>query len=179
MHIFYQSEIIAPKNSNSYIAVNECLFSHKNGHQFWMIGDINTQAKEFMLEASLDRSEATLKKFILKYIEKGNSIITDVWEGYNFLNNIPPYNHITHIHIGRNFSFGIQSTSHIESLWVINKAKIKSSYKVIININLMKFVKEDEFKYFLRNRTYEDKIIALFDSFKLIKNVSDAEFWKN
>ena len=98
MHIVFESEIIAQKNSNSYIAVDECLISHKNGHQIWILVAINTQSKDFRLEATIDRSEVTLKKYIMKYIEEGNSIITDSWAVYNFMNNSPLYNHITHIH---------------------------------------------------------------------------------
>ena len=150
MHIFYESELIGPKNSHSYFTVDECLFSHKNGTQIWILWVINTQTKEFRLEATLDRSEVTLKKFITKYIEEGNSIITYGCSGYNFLNNNPSYYHITHIHGGGDFGFGIQSTSHIESLWAIIKAKIKSIYKVIPNSNLMKLVKEVEFKYIFK-----------------------------
>ena len=127
----------------------------------------------------MDRSEATLKKFIMKYIEEGNTIITDGWAGYNFLNNNPSYNHITHIHGGGDFGFGIQSTSHIESLWAIIKAKIKATYKVIPNVNLMKFLKEAEFKYILKDKSAEEKISAIFESFQLIQNVSDVDFGQN
>ena len=37
------------------------------------------------------------------------------------------------------------------SLEYLAFAKIKSSYKVIPNVNLMKLVKESEFKYSLKN----------------------------
>ena len=179
MRIVYASEIFAPKNAHSFFAVDECLFSHKNGRQIWILGAINTQTKEFRLEATLDRSEATLKKFIMKYIEEGNTIITDGWAGYNFLNNNSSYNHITHIHGGGDFGFGIQSTSHIESLWAIIKAKIKATYKVIPNVNLMKFLKEAEFKYILKDKSVEEKISSIFESFQLIQNLSDVDFGRN
>ena len=42
----------------------------------------------------------------------------------------------------------------------------------------MKFVKEAEFKYCLRNKNYEKKIIALFGLFKLIQNASDVDSGK-
>ena len=140
---------------------------------------INTQTKEFRLEANLDRNEVNLKKFIIKYIEEGNSIITDGCSGYNFLKNNPSYYHITHIHGGGDFGLGIQSTSHIESLWAIIKSKIKSTYKVIPNSNIMKFIKEAEFKYCLKDKFYEERIVTLFESFKLIQNVSDVDLGKN
>ena len=179
MHIVYESELFGPKNTHSYFAVDECLFSHKNGRKIWILGAINTQTTEFRLEATLDRSEITLKKFITKYIEEENSIITNGWSGYNFLNSNPSYYHITHIHGGGNFGFGIQITSHIESLWAIIKAKKKSTYKVIPNSYLMKFIKEAEFKYCLKDKSYEKRIVALFESFKLIQKVSDVDLGKN
>ena len=95
------------------------------------------------------------------------------------MNNNPSYDHITHIHGGGDFGFWIQSTSHIESLWAFIKAKIKSAYKDIPNVNLMKFLKEVEFKYCLKNKSYKERIVALFESFKLIQNISDVDFGKN
>ena len=45
MHIGYESELFGPKNSHSYFAVDECLFSHKNGRQIWTLGAVNKQIK--------------------------------------------------------------------------------------------------------------------------------------
>ena len=50
MHIVYASDIFSPKNANSFFAVDECLFSHKNGQQIWILGAINTKSKVFRLD---------------------------------------------------------------------------------------------------------------------------------
>ena len=39
----------------------------------------------------------------------GNSIISDGWAGYNFLNSVNSgYIHITHMHLGESFGFGLE-----------------------------------------------------------------------
>jgi len=48
------------------------------------------------------------------YLEPGNTIITDGWSGYNFLDEMAEYTHDKHIHGGGDFGFGLNSTSHIE-----------------------------------------------------------------
>ena len=67
-----------------------------------------------------------MKKFITAYVPAGSNIVTDQWEGYNFLdyNNLG-YTYFTHNHGGGDFSMGIESTSYIESLWSILKQKKK------------------------------------------------------
>ena len=164
------------EDKNSFLAIDESLFGHRQGKQLWIIGAINTQSKEFRLEGVYERNGENIKKFITKYIESGNNIITDGWSGYNFLNNNPSYNNICHILGGGDFGFGIQSTSHIESLWSQLKSNIKSCYHVIPNKNLIKFIREVEFKYNSRYKTNEDKIKNLFEAFKLINDVSDVDF---
>jgi len=166
--IVYKSETLGTKNENSYFAIDESLFGHRDGKPIWIIDAINTQAKAFRLEGVNERNAVIIKNFINKYIETSNNIFTEGWSGYNFLNNNINYNHITHIHGGRDFGFGIQSTSHIESLWSILKSNIKSCYHVIPNKNIIKFIMEAEFKYNLRGKNNGDKIQSIFDAFKLI-----------
>ena len=52
--------------------------------QVWLIGIINNITKEFRKEGTHIRDSYTLKKFILKYVPKGNYIVTDGWAGYFF-----------------------------------------------------------------------------------------------
>ena len=50
---------------------------------------------------------------------------------------------------------------------------------MIPSVNLMKFLKDAEFKYILKHKSVEEKISAIFESFQLILNVSDVDFGKN
>ena len=128
------------------------------------------------MEAVFERNSNIIEKFITKYIEPRNNIITDGWSAYNIFNNNPNYNRIPHNQGGGDFGYGIQYTSHIESLWSQLKGKIKSSYHAIPNKHIIHFVKESEYKYKLRSKTKTEKITHLFEAFQLIRDVSDIDF---
>ena len=75
--------------------------NHKNNRQLWLIGIINNNTKEFSIEASFNLDAMTLSKFIYKYVEIGNTIVSDGWPGYNFFNSTESgFNHIIHLHQG-------------------------------------------------------------------------------
>lgn len=100
-------------------SIDESLFTHiKSGESVWVLGVINNQDKNaFRLEATTKRNSETLKLFIKKYIGKGNTIISDGWTGYVFLDSDnSEYLHDTHNHGHGDFGFGLNSTSSIESL---------------------------------------------------------------
>ncbi len=78
-------------------AIEESLFTHtKNRTQPKVIGIINNRTKEFRLEASKYRDNNTIKKFLNKFIDSGNTIISDGWSGYNFISNFndQPMKHV-------------------------------------------------------------------------------------
>lgn len=141
------------------------------------MGIINKQSKEFRIEPCYEKNDNILKKFITTYIDTGNAIITDGWPGYLFL-NAPDSGYIrySHIHNLGPFGFGFQSTSHIEGLWNHLKKKIKKIYHIIPNKNIMKFIREAEYKYINRTNNYDEKIKDFFDCIKLIKDLDDLQF---
>ena len=47
------------------------------------MGIINTQTKDFGIVPVYNRNSNNLKNIIIKFVEKGNVIISDVWVGYN------------------------------------------------------------------------------------------------
>ena len=61
---------------------------------------------------------------------------------------------------------GIESSSYIESLWNNLKLLIKSTYKTILL-----FIKEAEWKFIIRSKNYEDKILEFLDIIKCAKSV--------
>ena len=73
--------------------------------------------------------------------------------------------------IGLTIEGGLESTSHIESLWEYLKSKIKSTYIIIPAKNLYKFIKESEFKYKIRNLTEENKIKEFFECYSFLKSI--------
>lgn len=145
-----------------------------------MLGIINNSTKEFRIEASFERDTPTIKKFISKYVETGNNIVSDGWSSYNYLDNINSgYLHIKHIHGAGAFRWGAQSTSHIESIWAQIKAKIKETYHAIPNTYILHYVKEAEYKISLRNKSAQEKIKDFFDINKFLNDVSDVIFEDN
>ena len=122
LFIQYRSETFGDSNNSEYYSVDESLFGHKNNSQIWILGAINNSTKDFRLEGVLNRDTHNLKKFITNYIPIGNKVVTDSWSGYNFL-DMPNsgYIHLKHNHRGGQFGLGLESTSHIESLWAILK----------------------------------------------------------
>ena len=43
----------------------------------------------------------------------------------------------------------------------------------------MKFLKEADFKYILKDKSVEEKISSIFESFQIIQNISDVDLGKN
>ena len=65
-HIVYETEIFGEKDKNSFFAIDESLFGHRQGKQLWIIGAINTQSKEFRLEGVYERNGENIKKIYHK-----------------------------------------------------------------------------------------------------------------
>ena len=153
------------------------LINPKNNHQILLLGIINDITKDFHIEGSINREAWTLSIFIHKYVEFGNTIISEGWAGYNFLiDSNSGYSHITHIHQGGSFGQGLIPASHIEVILVIIKSKIKSIYHVISRFHLMHFVREAQYRYRIWNKNENDKIkchqIIFFLLISLILNSS-------
>ena len=180
LFIQYRSETFGDSNNSEYYSVDESLFGHKNNSQIWILGAINNSTKDFRLEGVLNRDTHNLKKFITNYIPIGNKVVTDSWSGYNFL-DMPNsgYIHLKHNHRGGQFGLGLESTSHIESLWAILKQKIKSTYNVIPFKNIFHFIREAEYKYKIRAKSSDDKLTDFFECCKLILDLKYEEFNKS
>lgn len=82
-----------------------------------MKGANKNEGKDFILEGRYLRDQTTLEKFINKYIEKGNYVITEGWSGYSFIDRRESgYHHIQHLHGRGDFDYGFETISHIEGL---------------------------------------------------------------
>ena len=128
-------------DEDRFYSVDENLFNHINNKQIRVLGIINNITKSFRSEDSLNRTENTLKKFIQTFVLTDNSIISNRWAGYQFLGSRDPdYQHVATIHSIGSFRMGIQSSSHIKAIWNIIKSKIKSSYHVIPQQNMLHFI---------------------------------------
>ena len=122
----YALDPLAYKNKFQHIAIDESLFTHKEGEQVWVVRLINSENNNIRLEIVKNRYSNTLKTIVEKYVGKGNYIISDSWSGYNFL-SLPNSGYIHHVynHGGGQFGLGLDSTSRIESVWSEIKALLK------------------------------------------------------
>ena len=72
LKVVYLSEEFETLNKKEYFSIDENLFCHKNDKQIWIVGAVNNNTKDFLLEGVISRDSAILKKFVHKYIPKGN-----------------------------------------------------------------------------------------------------------
>jgi hypothetical protein len=56
---------------------------------------------------------------------------------------------------------------------VFLKQKIKTTYTVILSKNIMHFYKEAEYKYIIKEKSYDEKIKDFFECFTSLDNVAD------
>ena len=172
--------MLGEENKNEFFAVDESLFGHIDGEQLWLFGIINNNDRYFRIEPIYTTNTEALKKFISKQVAKGNNICTDGWQGYDYLDAPNSgYHRYRHNHGGGDFGFGVQSTSHIESLWAHLKDKIKNIYHVIPGKNILKFIKEAEYKYKLRNLSPENKVKELIESYSFLLSIGELNSENN
>ena len=116
-------------------------------------------------------------KIIINHIKPHNTIITDGWQSYNFLNRLDsncPYE--VHIHGPQgNFAFGSHSTSYIGGVWGTVKQYIKIIYNLIPDNNFILFLGQGEFRYNLRgldNSEKEKKKFKYFNTYIFLLIIS-------
>ena len=185
--IDYESGYLCSPNDNKYYSVDESNIITISSTHIWLLGIIDNQNKQFRLTHTLKRDAVTLKNFIEKHVPRGNRIVTDGWSGYDFLDH-PNSGYIRskHIHGGGDFGYGIDSTSHIESIWAQIESKLKETYHSIPSKTFLSFLREIEFKLKNKHLNLEEKIINFCECYQTTLNVSedfyintDKEFMNN
>ena len=142
----YKVDPFSEENGNQYFSCDESEFSHDiNSESIWVLGMTNNTTKDFRVVATKIRDTIHLKEFITRYISPGNKIITDGWAGYDWADSPNSgYIRYRHIHGQHDFGFGIESTSHVETIWAQLKMEIKTIYKTIPGFNFLYYLKEAE-----------------------------------
>ena len=86
------------------------------------------------------------------------------------------YSRDIHIHGGGDFDLGVNSTSHIESIWSQMKAILKHIYYIIPHQNFILFLRETEWRLTNRNKRINEKINEFFENWNLIYDMTDGSF---
>ena len=106
------------------IEADESAFGkQKFNKQAWVIGAIERYTRRVKLEIVKDREQNTLEDFVLRTVEGGSQINTDLWRGYSELSWIG-YTHEPYNHSLGHFS----GTNMIENLWSVIKRHLRSLY---------------------------------------------------
>ena len=165
--------MLGEKDKNRVFSIGESLFlTDKNDNQVWVIGAVDNITKDFRVDMAFKRNEAVLKTFITNYIEKGNKLITDGWNGYLFIDEMNGYSREVHIHGASDFGLGINSTSHIESICSQLKATIKQIYYIIPHENFILYLREAEWRIKNKTKNLVEKIDEFFACWNLISEMS-------
>ena len=163
----YRLYKLGKTEGGSMISVDESYFVKQNGTKIWVLGAKNNKTSKIRLDIFKSRTETDCKTFITNHINEQNTIITDGWVSYQFLDD-PNSNYVHEIHRhgpGGNFGFGVHSTSFIEGAWGTVKQYIKKIYNYIPDENFILFLREAEFRFNigqLNNSEKEEKIIEVF-----------------
>ena len=83
-----------------------------------------------------------------------------------------------HIHAGGDFGFRIHRTSHFESVWSFIKGEIRPLYKILPYKNYILFLKEEEYRYFIRNFDKEKKEKYFINILRFDYNLNGYDFFE-
>ena len=176
-NIQYQSELLGDIDQQKIFSIDESMFvTDANNNQIWVIGAVDNVTKDFRVDISFKRNEAVLKEFIMTHIERGNKLITDGWAGYSFIDDLPGYTREVHIHGASDFGYGVNSTSHVESIWSQLKAIIKSIYYIIPHKNFLFYLREAEWRIKNKRRTLDEKIKEFFACWAAVYEMDESDF---
>ena len=81
-----------------------------------------------------------------------------------------------HVYGGGDFGFGINSTSHIESILSQLKSILKNIYYIIPHNNFNLLLREAEWRQINRNKNLDEKIVEFFADRELIYQIEAENF---
>ena len=94
-----------------------------------------------------------------------------MWAGYNWLRNDINYSHSTHWQDHDDFGYGLDSTSHIESIQGNLQITKKMLYYSIPNNNSILFLRESEFRRDISGLSNNDKWIEFKNVLNYINDI--------
>ena len=178
---YYRFNKLGKRAGGSLISVDESDFVDVEGEKLWILGAINNKTNNIRLDVYKTRTEEDCKRFISNHIKENNTIITDGWPSYNFLNRDDSnYVHEVHRHgPNGNFGFGYHSTSIIEGAWGTLKSIIKRIYGYIPADNFILFLREAEFRFILSKVTPKEKESKLIEMLSYLYDTVEYELYDN
>lgn len=105
----------------------------------------------------------TLEPYILKNIEKGSTVSTDMWRGYQFLSSAG-YKHGTVNHSAKQWVKGEHHTNTIENFWSHMKRSIRGTHIHVSKRHMWKYVAEFAYRFNYRDnpRYMSNRLVLAF-----------------
>jgi transposase-like protein len=108
-----------------------------------------------------DASKKSLQAELRENVEKGSTVITDEWKGYENLDNTYVREVINH---SVEYVRDNVHTNSIENFWSLLKRSIKGTYVSVSPEHLQKYVEEQAFRYNERKGKDKDRFVEVLRS---------------
>jgi transposase len=112
-----------------------------------------------------DATQHTLEPIIYRHVQRGSTVSTDEWGGYNQLNQAP-YQHGTVNHSAKEYVRGIHHVNSLEGHWARLKLSIRGTHVHVSAKHLWKYVCEFDYRRNMRH-SHEEMFNRLVSSFSL------------
>jgi transposase-like protein len=128
-----------------------------------VMGMLDRESRQVRAKVIPNAKREVLQREILNAIEKGSTVYTDGWTGYDNL-AAQDYVHETVTHI-QEYVRGQVHTQGIENFWSLLKRGLNGTYVAVEPFHLHRYVDEQAFRY--NNRATKDNPLTDYDRFML------------
>ncbi|MGA9127402.1 MAG: IS1595 family transposase [Terracidiphilus sp.] len=128
-----------------------------------VMGMLDRESRQVRAKVIPNAKREVLQRHILNEIEKGSTVYTDGWTGYDNL-AAQDYIHETVTHINE-YVRGQVHTQGIENFWSLLKRGLNGTYVAVEPFHLHRYVDEQAFRY--NNRATKDNPLTDYDRFML------------
>ena len=135
-----------------FISVDESYFVYIKGEKIWILGAKNNETLKFRLDIYKRRTEDDWKRFIFNHIRESNTIVTDGWGSYSFLNrNDINYLNEVHVHTLREiFVLALIIQALLKEFGNLETI-FKIRYNVIGDENFILYLQDHEFRFNIKS----------------------------
>jgi transposase-like protein len=128
-----------------------------------VMGMLDRESRQVRAKVIPNAKRDVLQAEILREIEKGSTVYTDGWTGYDNL-KAQNYIHETVTHINE-YVKGQVHTQGIENFWSLLKRGLNGTYVAVEPFHLSRYVDEQVFRF--NNRATKDNPLTDYDRFML------------
>jgi transposase-like protein len=128
-----------------------------------VMGMLDRESRQVRAKVIPNAKREALQRHILNEIEKGSTVYTDGWTGYDNL-AAQDYVHETVTHM-QEYVRGKVHTNGIENFWSLLKRGLNGTYVAVEPFHLHRYVDEQAFRY--NNRATKDNPLTDYDRFIL------------